>query len=311
MRLLLTSLCLGVSLATMPVAAEPLPPSPHGPDDRIGAMNHLSSEATRRAARLVRLGKVYQLGVVTDTKTPAYPGRTFQMLVSQGGDGTGTPVGAHQITANDDLLITWLGIGSQIDGFGHIGRAHVHYNGVHARDFVRPEGLLAFGTESIPPTATRGILLDMVKLLGSDPVPAGRAFNRKEIDAAAKAAGVTIGKGDVVLFHTGWLKMAQQDPAAFIATQPGLGREGADYLAGLGVAMVGADTAALEVIPFEKEDEPFAVHQILLTKHGVHILESMNTAELAEDGATEFLFTLGIPRFRGAVQMVVNPVVVR
>ena len=53
------------------------------------------------------------------------------------------------------------------------------------------------------------------------------------------------------------------------------------------------------------------MHQTLLTKHGVHILENVNTAALAADGATTFLFVLGQPRFEGAVQMVVNPIAIR
>jgi hypothetical protein len=53
------------------------------------------------------------------------------------------------------------------------------------------------------------------------------------------------------------------------------------------------------------------VHQILLAKNGVYILENMDTAALAADGATEFLFVLGQPRFQGAVQAVINPIAIR
>ena len=74
---------------------------------------------------------------------------------------------------------------------------------------------------------------------------------------------------------------------------------------------VGADTPALEVIPFENPDRSFAVHQTLLAKEGVYILESMNTAELAADGVKEFLFVLGQPKFKGAVQVVINPIAIR
>jgi kynurenine formamidase len=151
----------------------------------------------------------------------------------------------------------------------------------------------------------------MTKQFGVSPLLPGTAFNRSHIDAAAKAAGVTIGKGDVVLFHTGWLATAKADPAKFIATQPGLGREGAEYLAALGVVMVGADSSALEAIPFENPAAPFIVHQTLLAKHGVHILENIDTTALAADGATEFLFVLGQPRIKGTVQAIVNPVAIR
>ena len=87
--------------------------------------------------------------------------------------------------------------------------------------------------------------------------------------------------------------------------------EGAQYLADLGVVAIGADTWALEVIPFEKETRPFDVHLTLLAKNGVYILENMVTTQLAADGVTEFFFTLGAPRLEGAVQAIVNPVAIR
>lgn len=167
------------------------------------------------------------------------------------------------------------------------------------------------GTENVPPIATRGVLLDMAKFLKTKQVPAGRAFNKKEIEAAEKAAGVTIGKGDVVLFHTGWLALADKDKAKFMGGEPGLGKEGAALLAARGVVAVGADTWGVEAVPFEVKTEAFPVHQILLAKNGVYILENMNTAALAADGATEFLFVLGQPRLKGAVQAVINPVAIR
>jgi kynurenine formamidase len=292
-------------------AADNWYPSKYGANDTIGAANNLSPAGAKAAAGLVKLGKVYALGVVTGRSTPAYPPRNFNIVVTQSNDGMGAAGGSNEATGNDDILLSYLGIGTQIDGLGHVGIKHRYYNGNLARDFVQPGGLTKLGTENIPPIATRGVLLNMAKLKGVGMAAAGTAFNKAEIDAAAKAAGVTIGKGDVVLLHTGYLALAAKDPAKFIQQQPGLGKEGAEYLAGLGVVAVGADTAALEVIPFEVKTEMFPVHQILLAKHGVHILENVDTAELAKDGATEFLFVLGQPRFKGAVQMVVNPIAIR
>jgi kynurenine formamidase len=304
-------LCAAASLSAGAFAQDTWYPSKYGANDTIGAANNLSAAGTKSAAGLVKTGKVYALGVVTDRSTPAYPPRSYNIVVTQSNDGMGAPGGSNEATGNDDILMAYLGIGTQIDGLGHVGIKHRYYNGALAKDFVQPGGLTKLGTENIPPIATRGVLLNMAKLKGVGQVAAGTAFNKAEIDAAAKAAGVTIGKGDVVLFHTGYLAMAAKDPAKFISQQPGLGKEGAAYLAGLGVVALGADTAALEVIPFESKTEAFPVHQILLAKNGVHILENVNTAELAKDGATEFLFVLGQARFKGAVQMVVNPIAIR
>ena len=89
----------------------------------------------------------------------------------------------------------------------------------------------------------------MAKLMGKDILPEGTAFNRKEIKAAAEAADITIEAGDVVLFHTGWLNVMESDPERFMAGEPGLGMDGAKYLASLGVAAVGSDSWALEVLP--------------------------------------------------------------
>lgn len=299
------------TLMTPALAQESWHPSKYGAGDTKGAMNNLSPEATLKAAKLVKTGKVYALGVVTGPDTPSWPGRSFGVAVMAIDDGGGGGLGKDKVTGHDDVLMTFVGIGTQMDGFAHIGIDHVHYNGVPSRDFYKPDGVTKFGTESILPTATRGVLLDMTKYYKQAILKPGTAFNRAEIDAAAKAAGVTIGKGDVVLFHTGWLSTAKDDPKQFIAVQPGLGKEGAKYLASLGVVMIGADTAALEAIPFEDPASPFAVHATLLAKHGVHILETVNTAELAADGATEFMFVLGQPRFKGTVQMVVNPIAIR
>ena len=305
------SLLLMLGLTSSALAAEDAPASKYGAGDTKGAMNNLSPEATLKAAKLVKLGKVYALGVVTGPDTPAYPGRSSQVAVMAIDDGGGSPLGSNKVTGHDDIIMSFVGIGTQLDGFGHIGIDRIHYNGVHARDFYRPDGVTKFGTHDIPPTATRGVLLDMTKVYKQSPLTPGTAFNRAEIDAAAKAAGITIGKGDVVLFHTGWLATATRDPTKFIATQPGLGKAGAEYLASLGVVMVGADSAALEAIPFEDPAQPFIVHQTLLAKNGVHILENIDTAALAADGATEFLFVLGQPRFKGTVQAVVNPIAIR
>jgi len=284
-------------------------PSRYGPDDRLGAMNNLSPEKTAEAAKLITTGKTYALGQVTGKTTPAYGPRTFSMTILQLSDGSGTPLGENKAVGNDDLVNTYIGIGSQIDGLGHMGIDHRYYNGVPVSEFVTTAGLTQFGTHALPPVATRGVLLDMTKQFG-DPVAAGTAFNKAEIDAAAKAAGVTIGEGDIVLFHTGTMK-SQEGSTELSPVEPGLGVGGAQYLADLGVVAVGADTWALEVIPFEKEARPFDVHLTLLAKNGVYILENMVTHELAEDGVSEFFFTLGAPRLEGSVQAIINPVAIR
>lgn len=284
-------------------------PSAHGAEDRLGAANYLSAEKTAAAAQLITTGKTYALGMVTGRDTPAYGPREYDVTVLQLSDGSGTPLGENRAVGNDDIVDMFVGIGSQIDGLGHMGIDHRYYNGVHVSDFVATDGLKQFGTQTIPPIATRGILLDMTKQFGN-PVPDGQPFNQAEIEAAASAAGVTIEAGDVVLFHTGKMQ-ATADATELSPGEAGLGVQGAQYLADLGVVAVGADTWAVEVIPFEHEARPFDVHLTLLAKNGVYILENMVTDELAADGVTDFFFSLGVPRLEGTVQAIINPVGIR
>lgn len=310
MRMVLLA-ALIVAAGTLPADEDDWTQSQWGPEDTLGAINRLSPELVLEAAKLIRTGKTYALGVETGPDTPAFPPRYFSMTILQPGDGTGATLGENQATGNDDMMVSWLGIGSQIDGLGHIGKNHVYYNGFHASDFVSPTGLTKFGTHELPPIVTRGVLLDMTLHYGMDPLPEGTAFNQEEIDAAAEAQGVELRAGDVVLFHTGWQALAESDPERFISGQPGLGLGGARYLAELGAVAIGADNWALEPIPHENTRLAFPVHVELLAKQGVYILENMNTAELAADEGWEFLFVLGTPKFVGAVQMVINPIAIR
>jgi len=310
-----TVILVATALLAGPATAETPPcltASKFGPQDQIGNLNHVTPAKTLAATKLVTKGKAYRLGIETNRNTPAYPPRTFALTIVQPGQAGGVTMGPSKTSYNDDIVTGWLGIGSQIDGFGHVGIDNLYFNCNKAADFAMADGLKKLGIENVPAVATRGVLLDMAGYFGTDIVKEGTAFNRAEIEGAMKRQGISsIEKGDVVLFHTGWLKLLGKDNSRFGSVGPGLGIEGAKYLASRGVAMVGADNPSVEVIPFEKGAGVFEVHQILLALNGIHILENMDTSELAQDQAWEFLFTLGPARISGAVQAIVNPIAIR
>jgi kynurenine formamidase len=305
-------LCCSVAMlaAAGAASAQDWTKSKWGPTDEIGAANYMTPELVVKAASLIKTGKTYALGIPVDTKTPAYPPRTFKLTVVQPGQAGSPGIGPNKATYNDDIIDTWVGIGSQIDGLGHLGVEHVYYNGNKLADFADPSGLKKLGIEKVPPIVTRGVLLDMAAYYNTDVVKEGTAFNVKEIEEVAKKQGVEIRQGDVVIFHTGWLGLIGKDDKRYSAGEPGVGVEGAKYLTGKGVVAVGADTWAVEAIPFETKNV-FEVHQILLAMNGTYILENMDTADLAKDKAYEFLFVLGQPRWRGGVQSMINPIAIR
>lgn len=292
-------------------------PSKWGKDDQIGAMNLITPESVLEAAKLIKTGKTYHLGIIIDTKVPAFGARTYNITILQPNQ-IGTPgFGPTKMTFNDDIVNTWLGIGPQIDGIGHIGIDHVYYNGVKDSEFAKDTGLTKFGIETLPPIVTRGVVLDMAGYYGVKIVKEGTPYTKEDIIGAAKKQGVEIRKGDIVLFHSGWLNLldgkdgTKIDLKRYGSVEPGLGLTGAKYLIEKDIVAVGADTWGLETVPFEKGVGVFEIHQWLIPKNGICILETMDTRELVKDKGWEFLFVLGPARMRGAVQMMINPIAIR
>lgn len=290
--------------------------SPWGPDDQLGAANYLNSQLVRQTSSLIKTGKTYHLGMIIDSKTPSFPPRTFSLSViqpNQFGEASVRGNGPIHVTYHDEIIMGWVATGTQIDGLGHVGIRTRYYNGFNRSEFARTDGLLKFGVEGIPPIVTRGVLLNMAQVFGKDMLTEGTAYTREDIKKAEKMQNVNIRRGDVVIFHSGWLNLAEgsdADRLRFIQGEPGLGLSGARYLVEKGVVAVGADTAAVEVIPPEVPGEDARVHLFLIPKNGVYILEYTDTRKLAEDGVSEFVFVLGVPRIRGAGQMMINPIAI-
>ena len=264
------------------------------------------------ASRLVTEGKTYPLGIVIDSNTPAYPPRKMSLQIVQPGQQFGRR-GLPNSTYNDDIFSAWLGIGSQLDGLGHIGGPEgMFYNCHHGRDFAAITGLTRLGIHAVPPIVARGIVLDLAAHRGVDYLEAGQVIGLEEIKAVERQQGTPVREGDVVLVHTGWTDAKlQADPAAWGAGEPGIGEAVAHYLASKNVVAVGADTWGIEAAPFPDPARPFQGHVILLKEHGIYLLETMNTGPLVRDGVYEFLFVLGQARVRGAAQMIINPVAIR
>ncbi|MFB0610934.1 cyclase family protein [Aurantiacibacter poecillastricola] len=274
-------------------------------DPDAGALTGLTTQMVRDAADLVTQGKVYRLGVVSGPETPVWGERTYAMRVVDLGVN-----GPNRVTGHDDRVETHLGIGTQIDGLGHIGIDGVHYNGVPAGEIMREDGLVRYGAENIPAIATRGVLIDMAAYRGVEVNEPLDAFSAADVQAAAAAQGVEVRAGDVVVFHTGW-QSRLDEPEVFITQAPGIDASAAAWLAEQGVVAVGSDTAGLETNAPSADGSVLPVHAMLIAEHGIYILETINTSELAADEVNEFLFVLGAARLKGSVQAIVNPVAIR
>jgi kynurenine formamidase len=208
----------------------------------------------------------------------------------------------------EDTVVLPLHLGTHIDALCHAWCDDHLYNGFPGNTVRSTTRALRCGVEKLPPLVTRGVLLDIVRLSGA-PVPPGETIGLRQVQAAAKQAEVTLRDGDAVLIRTGWLESQDAESGVDFNAEPGIDVEAALWLAESGVAMVGADNFAIEVLPFPK-GTVFPVHQRLIRDYGIPLLEGLVLQRLAEAGATEFLFITAPLPIAGATGSPVAPVAV-
>lgn len=277
--------------------------SPFGAEDQAGRSNLMTPAKALEAAALMKTGTVVSLGRVYEPAMPLFGSRAFALRGT--GGLAGGPLAKNGVIWNDDFLATEIGqVGTQFDGLSHIGihqnGRNMFYNGIESKDMNGSYGMNKLGIEHVKPFFTRGILVDMVGLLGRN-MTVGEEISAQQIkDALAKQGTAMPGEGDVVVFHTGHGDLWIKDNATFNSGCPGIGLEAAAMLADAGVAVVGSDTWPVEVVPNPDPSLAFPVHQEFLPKRGIFIHENLASERLAEAGVYEFAYIFAPVPIKGA-----------
>jgi len=293
--------------------------------DEVGPVAYQSDNEVVAAASLVKKGIVYSLGSERFNGMPNFPGTPFSIHTSV------SPAGVRREKApwakwiwdetankanlgfNAELVIAGLHSGTHIDTLGHatIGEDDHWFRGFSAKDYCTDSGILRCDGSTFLPFFTRGTLLDVAGYLGVDKLPNGQGISHKDLEATAKKYSVEIRKGDVVLIHTGYAdhypNVDNKDP---VYARAGIDEGAALWLADRGVVAVGSDTESLEQVPCANPDNPHIVHTILLIEKGIHIMETVLTKCLVDDGIWEFLFVAQPLLIRGATASMLNPIAV-
>jgi kynurenine formamidase len=225
----------------------------------------------------------------------------------------------------EDTYLSQSHVGTHIDGMGHIGIKDCYYNQTPMGKYVTQNGLKKLGLENLKSFATRGVIVDLVKVYQDAGklkpnaackgpcIEGGTVISQADIEAGLKLYNITLREADAVFLHTGWGDLFQQFPAqnaTYNSSEPGLGKAAADWLASQKVILVGADNWAVEVIPAEDKEEAFPVHAILLTDNGIHIVENVRTDLIAAEAANTkrgtFFLSMTVPRAAGTTGTFVN-----
>jgi kynurenine formamidase len=289
-------------------------PSLFGADDQHGMLNHITDAKRRQALSMASEGKVYDLGRVLDEHVPVFPGRYFrQTLVTTAhhvnavADGSAEPggLGDNDVNWVIESISTTTQLGTHLDALNHLQIGNRGYNGWTVAELAEPWGTNRLGAETIPQIVTCGWLVDVPAVRGTDRLARGDVIDVDDVHKAFD--GEEPESGDAVLFHTGW-GGHWDDPQTYLDGEPGPGLELADWLAERGVALTGCDTWSYGPVPPEDPARPFEVPQHLNVRHGVFVVENLNTDELAADGVRRFALILTHPKLRGATGAWTSPI---
>jgi len=295
-----------------------VPVSPWGPGDQTGATNRITPAVTKAAAAEIQTGKVITLTYPLVDGVPLFGSRFTKTILTATGLAPGGALGENQLTYMEDTWLSQSHVGTHLDGMGHIGRADCYYNQNAMGKFINQNYMTRLGLEHLKSFATRGVIVDMVKVFQAAGKFTGNSACKKpclekgtlitaaDIQAGLKMYNVTLREGDILAIHTGWGDLFEQYPAMnalYNSGEPGIGKDAATWLIGQKIVAVGTDTWAVEVIPGENPKEAFIVHQMLLTDNGIHIIENVRTdlmaAEAAATGRATFFFSMTVPKAVG------------
>jgi len=215
-------------------------------------------------------------------------------------------------SAANDMITMGTHVGTHIDALAHVSQDGVLHGGADAGQSCLGGKYVEHGVHTIAPMIRRGVLLDIPAALGVADLPGGHEVTVEQLELCIQKQGTPLRTGDVVLIRTGWGKKFAEG-AAYMGHStgvPGIGEDGAQWLAGKGIHATGSDTIAYEV---QKPGAPHATlpaHRVLLVESGIYIIEALELEEIAAAGVHEFTLVLVPLNIFGATGSPVRPLAV-
>jgi kynurenine formamidase len=324
LKLLVAASALLGTLSLTPVAfaqsdcTKIVPVSPWGKDDQTGATNRVTPAVTKAAAAEIQTGKVTTLTNALTDGVPLFGTRFTKTILTATGLAPGGSLGENNLTYMEDTWLSQSHVGTHLDGMGHIGRGDCYYNQNAMGKFINQNNMTRLGLENLKSFATRGVIIDMVRVYQAANklvtnaacrkpcIDKGTVITPEDLQAGLKMYNVTLREGDAVFIHTGWEDLFLQFPAQnalYNSGEAGIGEAAAKWLIDQKIILVGTDNWAVEVIPGESKTKAFSVHQMLLTDNGIHIIENVRTDLIADEAAATkratFFLNMTVPKAVG------------
>lgn len=271
----------------------------------VGALRRISGENVRLAAQAVAAGRVYDLGLEINNRIPNNPGFVrFERAFTATPEVTGM---TSPFQASVEMIVGTLHVSTHIDALIHVQSEGKIYGGELARNARDDKGWKKHGMETVPPIVGRGVFLDVARTLGKERLPDRYEITIDDIQRTLAERGEAIAQGDIVMIRTGKI-LQYGDPDAFLAEEPGVGREAAIWMYDQGMAALGTDTTGTEPVPLK--DPAKTTHHAMLVDRGVHLIENLFLEELAANSVSSGLFVALPLKITGATGSWMRPVLI-
>jgi len=281
-----------------------------GPEDEIGAVNEITPAKVLEASRLIRKGKICRLAQVFEYGMPHdwFHGEFTYCTFRSHENSSKLFASKNKLGAMNLRLELADHTGTHIDGLNHTSIDGRLYNGFSADEITGTFGTSKLGMEKTPPIFTRGLLIDVASLHNVERLEPGYVISAKEIESYLIERGMNLNRGDAVVIRTGWGQLWMKDNEKYIGSCPGIGLSPGQLLVDQGVAIVGVDTSNGEAAPCEDPKDADAVHQLLIVKNGIRIIENLELEGLRKEGVQEFAFICSPLPIKGGAGSPINPI---
>ncbi|MEZ5399084.1 MAG: cyclase family protein [Bryobacteraceae bacterium] len=279
-----------------------------GASDELGAINLITPEKRRAAARLVRDGVTVSMAHNVVKEKMADNPSPFAHEMTATGAGSGQ-------FAVDRYGVSYHGFAhSHMDALCHMFWNGKLYNG-YERATVSEQGAGRLGIQNLKNGIfTRAVLMDIPRLKGVEWLEPGTAIYPEDLDAWEKKSGAKVTAGDIVLIHTGrWALRKAKGPWAISNNAAGLHASCARWLKARDAAILGSDGAS-DVMPSQVEGVRQPIHQLVLIAMGMPIFDNLDLDDVAREAAARkrwaFLVTAGPLAVEGGTGSPLNPIAV-
>lgn len=284
-----------------------------GPDDRRGALNHLTPARVAAAADEIQTGVTVSLASdIRDHEAADNPKPARHQMI--GPITAGADPGGLQFARDQFGMDVHGDADTHIDALCHVIYNGKLYNAVPAGE-VGEDGAhqLTIGVAR-DGIVGRGVLLDIPHTRGVPWLELGDHVTAGDLLAAEKAQQVRVGEGDLLLVRVGH-QAQRREHGAWNAAQArvGLHPNALELLAERRVALLGGDGNS-DSAPSIVAGVDFPVHVLAINALGLHLLDYLQLEDLHEQcllqGRWSFFCTVAPLRLPAATGSPVNPIAV-